>query len=341
MTSTDTADPEATLAQIARLAAAGCEIVRAAVPARAALAPFVAICRQSPLPVIADIHFSADLAIAAIESGAAAVRINPGNLGGPAELRRVADAARSARVPIRVGVNSGSLEKDLLEAYGHPTPEALAESARRHCRQLESFGFHAIKVSIKASDVRTTVAANRRFAAGSDYPLHLGVTEAGTAASGMAKSAVGIGALLLDGIGDTIRVSLTAPPEDEVRAAIRILEAAGLREAAPDLVSCPTCGRTTVDLIGLVTAVESAIAAIKAKGGRIGLRRIAIMGCVVNGPGEAREADLGIAGSAQGGVLFRQGQVVRRLGEAELLPALLDEIRAQTVYPDRPAGGQS
>lgn len=334
MTNTDTADTEATLAQIGRLAAAGCEIVRVTVPNRHAVEPFREICRSSPLPVIADIHFSAALAVAAIEAGAAGVRVNPGNLGGAAALRQVAEAARAAGVPIRVGVNSGSLEKDLLEAYGHPAPAALAESARRHCQALEAMGFSAIKVSIKASEVRTTVEANRQFAATTDYPLHLGITEAGTAAQGIIKSAVGIGALLLDGIGDTIRVSLTAPPEEEIRAALRILEAAGRRQAEPDIVSCPTCGRTAVDLIGLATAVEAAIDRIKAEGGRITLRRIAIMGCAVNGPGEAREADLGIAGDAQGGVLFRHGQIVRRLSEAELLPALLDEIRASTVYDE-------
>jgi (E)-4-hydroxy-3-methylbut-2-enyl-diphosphate synthase len=332
MTNTDTADADATLAQVRSLAAAGCEIIRIAVPNRRCVPAFAVICRESPLPVIADIHFSADLAVAAIEAGAAGVRINPGNLGGPDDLRRVADAARAARVPIRVGVNSGSLEKDLLEAHGHPTAAALAESARRHCRQLESLGFQQIKVSIKASDVRTTVEANRLFAADTDYPLHLGVTESGTAAGGIVKSAVGIGALLLEGIGDTIRVSLTAPPEEEIRAAIRILEAAGVREARPDLVSCPTCGRTAVDLIRLVNEVEAAIAGIKAAGGRINLRRIAIMGCAVNGPGEAREADLGIAGEAHGGVLFRRGEIVRRLREAELLPTLLAEIRAHTVF---------
>jgi (E)-4-hydroxy-3-methylbut-2-enyl-diphosphate synthase len=338
MTNTDTGDADATLAQVRSLAAVGCEIIRAAVPNRRCLDAFAAICRASPLPVIADIHFSADLAVAAIAAGAAGVRINPGNLGGPDELRRVADAARAARIPIRVGVNSGSLEKDLLERYGHPTAAALAESARRHCRQLEAMGFDQIKVSIKASDVRTTVEANRLFAADTDYPLHLGVTEAGTAAGGIVKSAVGIGALLLDGIGDTIRVSLTAPPEEEIRAAIRILEAAGVREAQPDLVSCPTCGRTAMDLIRLVNEVETAIAGIKAAGGRIDLRRIAIMGCAVNGPGEAREADLGIAGDAQGGVLFRRGEIVRRLPEAELLPALLEEIRAHTVFaPSAPS----
>jgi (E)-4-hydroxy-3-methylbut-2-enyl-diphosphate synthase len=340
MTNTDTADAEATLSQVQRLAAAGCDLVRVAVPNRAVLGPFAALCRQSALPVIADIHFSAGLAVAAIEAGAAAVRINPGNLGGPDDLRRVAEAARSAGVPIRIGVNSGSLEPDLLEAHGHPTASALAESARRHCRQLEALGFQQIKVSIKASDVRTTVAANRLFAADTDYPLHLGITEAGTAASGVVKSAVGIGALLLEGIGDTIRVSLTAPPEEEVRAAVRILEAVGARQAEPDLVSCPTCARTTVGLIRLVEQVESAIAAIKAGGGRIGLHRIAIMGCAVNGPGEAREADLGIAGDAQGGVLFRKGQVVRHLSEAELLPVLLDEIRSAAVYPGQAPDGQ-
>ncbi len=337
MTNTDTADPAATLAQIRRLAAAGCQIVRVAVPGKAALKPFEVVCRESPLPVIADIHFSADLAVAAIAAGAAAVRINPGNLGGPEALRRVADAARAARVPIRVGVNSGSLEKELLEAFGHPTAAALAESARRHCRLLESFGFRDIKVSIKAADVRTTVEANRLFAADTDYPIHLGITEAGTPARGIIKSAVGIGVLLLEGIGDTIRVSLTAPPEEEVHAALRILEAAGLREAWPDLVSCPTCGRTRIDLVRLAGAVEAAIDAIRAEGGCINLRRVAIMGCAVNGPGEAREADLGIAGDAGGGVLFRKGKVVRRLTEGELLPALLAELRAHTVFPDRAA----
>ncbi|MBN2449072.1 MAG: flavodoxin-dependent (E)-4-hydroxy-3-methylbut-2-enyl-diphosphate synthase [Lentisphaeria bacterium] len=333
MTNTDSADPEATLAQIRSLAALGCQIVRVTLPHRRAVGAFRRVCAESPIPVIADIHFQARLAVAAIEAGADGIRINPGNIGGPKALRQVAEAARTAGVPIRVGVNSGSLEEDLLRKHGHPTAQALCESALRHCRGLEDLGFQAIKVSIKASDVATTVQANRLFAAATDYPLHLGVTEAGTPARGTVKSAVGIGALLLEGIGDTLRVSLTAPPEEEIRVALRILEAVGLRQAEPDIVSCPTCGRTTVDLIDLVNRVEDELLRIRRSGGRIALRRIAIMGCVVNGPGEAREADLGIACDHTGGVLFRHGSVVRRLAREALLTGLLDEIRRNTAFP--------
>ena len=331
MTNTDTRDIAATLAQIRSLASLGCDLIRVAVPSRSAVAAFAAICRDSPLPVIADIHFSATLAIAAMEAGAAGIRINPGNIGSEADVARVASAAAAAEVPIRVGVNSGSLEEDLLATYGHPTAEALCESAVRHCRLLEEMGHRLLKVSIKASDVATTVAANRQFAERSDIPLHLGVTEAGTPSRGIVKSSVGIGALLLDGIGDTIRVSLAAPPEEEVRVGLRILEACGRREAHPDIVACPTCARRGMDVVALARRVEDEVERIRAAGGRITLQRIAIMGCVVNGPGEAREADVGIAGDSGGGVLFRHGEIVRRLTEDELLAALLDEIQAHTV----------
>jgi len=330
MTNTDPGDPVATLAQIQELAGAGCDIVRVAIPTSEAVRALLKILKTSPVPIVADIHFDPRLAVRAIEAGAHGIRINPGNIGGPDAVRAVAEAAVKRHTPIRVGVNGGSLEKDILARFGGPTPAALAESALRHCKALESVGCRDIKVSLKSSDAWTTVAANRIFAARTDYPLHLGVTEAGTERAGVVKSAVGIGALLLDGIGDTIRVSLTAPPVHEVDAALRILEACGLREAAPEIVACPTCGRTQIDLIALTTAVEREISRIKAAGFRVGLRKIAIMGCAVNGPGEARDADIGIAGGNGRGVLFRNGEVVRSFPEHRLFEELMVEIRART-----------
>ncbi len=331
MTNTRTADAGATLAQIRELAAAGCEIIRVAVPDREAVAALPAILRDSPLPVIADIHFDYRLALAAIAAGAHGIRINPGNLGGPERVAAVAAAARDAGVAVRIGVNAGSLEE--ARAHGGDRIEAMVAAALDFCAAFEAAGCTALKVSLKASDVATTVAACRRFAARTDYPLHLGVTEAGTPAAGIVKSAVGIGALLLDGIGDTIRVSLTAPPVEEVKAGIRILEAAGRRAAAPEIVACPTCGRTRIALQELVEAVEDEIRRLKAAGYTIGLRKIALMGCVVNGPGEARDADLGIAGGDGKGVLFAHGQIVRTMPEAELLPAFLAELRRHVSPP--------
>lgn len=333
MTNTDTCNHDQTLHQIRELADEGCQIIRVAVPSERACISFGHIVSSSPIPVVADIHFSSSLAIMAIESGAACVRINPGNIGGEAHVQRVADAARDAGVPIRIGVNAGSIEEELLSKYGAATAEALVESALAHCALFERYGWDQLKVSLKCSEVRTTVDACRLFASQADYPLHLGVTEAGSIERGVVKSAVGIGALLLDGIGDTIRVSLTAPPIEEVRVAIHILEAVGLRSAAPEIVSCPTCARTGIELISLVEAVEREVRGIKQSGRRIKLGKIALMGCVVNGPGEARDADIGIAGTKEGGVLFRKGEVVARLAEPDLLPALLDEIRAASFVP--------
>jgi (E)-4-hydroxy-3-methylbut-2-enyl-diphosphate synthase len=328
MTNTDTRDPVATLAQINDLAAIGCEIIRVAVPDAVAAAALPEIIAGSPIPVIADIHFDHQLALAAMDAGIHCIRINPGTIGKRAHLEAIAGRAAKAGIPLRVGVNSGSLENELLDKYGGPTPEAMVESAMRHCEFFEGLGCAQLKVSLKTSNVTSTVAAYRLFAGATDYPLHVGVTEAGTVSSGTIKSAVAIGALLLEGIGDTIRVSLTAPPRDEIPVARKILEAAGLRAARPEIISCPTCGRTEIDLVPLVEAVEDEIERLKVAGKQIDLDRVAVMGCVVNGPGEARHADIGIAGGRHNGVLFRQGKVVRKLNEDELLPALLAEIRA-------------
>ena len=330
MTNTRTDDVAATMAQIEELAAAGCDLIRMAVPGRGALAGLAELVRESPIPVIADIHFDYRLAISAIEAGAHAIRINPGNLGGADRAAVVAKAAHAAAIPVRIGVNTGSLTEAQLAACEGRRPEAMVAAAREYCKSFEEAGCHALKVSLKASDVATTVTACRLFAAQTDYPLHLGVTEAGTPAAGLVKSAIGIGALLLDGIGDTIRVSLTAPPIEEVKAGLRILEAVGLREAAPEIVSCPTCGRTRIALQPLVEAVEDEVRRLKASGHTIQLRKIALMGCVVNGPGEAREADLGIAGGDGKGVLFRHGEIVRTMPESELLPAFLAELHRHT-----------
>lgn len=333
MTNTPTADVVATLAQIRELADTGCDLIRVAVPDREAATALAHLVRQSPLPVIADIHFDYRLALASIAAGAAGIRVNPGNLGGPDRVAAVATAARDAGTAVRIGVNAGSLNEGQL-ATGHGNrAAAMVAAASEFCAAFEAAGCTALKVSLKASDVPTTVAAYRLFAAQTDYPLHVGVTEAGTPAAGIVKSAVGIGALLLDGIGDTIRVSLTAPPVEEVKAGIRILEAVGLREAAPEIVSCPTCGRTRIALQPLVEAVEDEIRRLKASGHTIQLRKIALMGCVVNGPGEARDADLGIAGGDGKGALFRHGRVVRTVPESELLSAFLAELRQHVSPP--------
>lgn len=337
MTNTDTRDAAATLAQIRELAAAGCDIIRVAVPDEAAVAGLRAIVAESPLPVVADIHFDYRLALASIAAGAHGIRINPGNIGGHDRFVEVVRAAAAAGVPVRIGVNGGSLEKELLAKHGGATPAALVESAVTHCRTAEDAGCTRLKVSLKSSGVAATVAACRLFAVQSDIPLHLGVTEAGTFLSGTVKSAAALGCLLLEGIGETLRVSLTALPVEEVRVAIRILEAVGLRDAHPEIVSCPTCGRTQIDLVPLAEAVEKEVARLKAAGVCINLRKIAIMGCVVNGPGEARDADLGVAGGKGMGVLFKNGRTVCSLPEAELLPALLRELHAACT--PRPSPG--
>lgn len=320
MLNTKTTDVEGSLSQIRALAAAGCEIARLAVPDMEAAAGFGKIAAASPLPLVADIHFDYRLAIAAAEGGAAKIRINPGNIGGEDRVKAVVDCCKAHHIPIRIGVNGGSLDKALLHKYGHPTPEALVESAFSHIALLEKYGFYDICVSMKSSSVPLMMAAYRLFAAKSDYPLHLGVTETGTETMGVIKSAMGIGGLLCMGIGDTIRVSLTADPVKEVLAAKSILKAAGLRKEGVNLIACPTCGRTKIDLIGLAGRVEEALRDCKKP------LTVAVMGCIVNGPGEAREADVGIAGGEDCGVLFVKGELKEKLPYDELLPALLRYI---------------
>lgn len=335
MTNTDTRDATATLAQIAALAQAGCQIARVAVPDAAAASALPAIVAGSPLPVVADIHFDHSLALAAILSGVAGVRLNPGNIGGPDKVKAVAEAAGAAGIPIRVGANSGSLPADLRDAKG---PEALADAlvdaALRQCALLEGFGFRSIKVSLKASDVPATVLACRKFAAATDYPLHLGVTEAGTFFRSAIKSAAGIGALLLDGIGDTIRVSVTGSPLEEIKIALALLEAVGVRPGCPELVSCPTCGRTEVDLLGVAAAVEAEIDLLKAAGLKFRPSKVAVMGCAVNGPGEAKDADLGVAGAKDGQlVLFKDGRPLGVFAADAALAAFKAELLKLTI-PD-------
>ena len=320
MCCTDTRDAEATLAQIERLHAAGCDIVRVAVPDKAAALALKEICRRSPLPVVADIHFDYRLALLSAEAGVSKIRINPGNIGGEDKVRAVASACRERGIPIRIGVNSGSLEKRLLGKYGEPTPEAMVESAAGHAELLERFGFENICLSLKASSVTLTVEAYRLAAKTFPYPLHLGVTEAGTSYAGTINSAVGIGTLLCEGIGDTIRVSLTADPVEEVRAGIAILKAAGLRRGGVRFISCPTCGRTQVDLISLARETERRLADCKRD------ITVAVMGCIVNGPGEARQADYGIAGGRGEGVIFRRGEIAAKVPEDKLVDALVHMI---------------
>ena len=320
MLNTKTTDVEGSLAQIRALKTAGCQIARLAVPNQEAAAKFADICGESPLPLVADIHFDYKLAIAAAEGGASKIRINPGNIGGEDRVQAVVDVCKDKHIPIRIGVNGGSLDKKLLEKYGHPTAEALVESAFQHLELLEKYGFYDTCVSMKSSTVPTMVAAARLFRSRCDYPIHIGVTETGPVRMGLMKSAMGIGALLLDGIGDTIRVSLTDDPVEEIYAAKDILKAAGLRKEGVNIISCPTCGRTQIDLIGLVNKVDEALKDCEKP------ITVAVMGCVVNGPGEAREADIGIAGGDGCGMLFEKGQQVEKLPYEELLPALLKRI---------------
>jgi (E)-4-hydroxy-3-methylbut-2-enyl-diphosphate synthase len=320
MTNTDTRDPEATLAQIRALMVAGCEIVRLAVPDMEAADALSKITPLIPIPVVADIHFDYRLAIRSIENGISKLRINPGNIGGRDKIRLLADMCREKSIPIRIGVNSGSLEKDILEKYGRVTPEALVESAIRNVELLDEVNFNDIIISIKSSDVLTMMESYRLLSRKVDYPLHLGVTEAGTLWRGTIKSSIGIGGLLSEGIGDTIRVSLTGDPIEEIKAGREILKATGHLREGIEFVSCPTCGRTQIDLIGIANQVEDALKDSKKH------IKVAVMGCVVNGPGEAREADIGIAGGNGVGLIFKKGMIIRKVSEAELVPALLAEI---------------
>lgn len=321
MTNTKTEDARATIEQITALTAAGCDIIRVAVPDITAAQAIAKIKEEITIPLIADIHFDYRLAIAAIEHGADALRLNPGNIGGAENVALVVKEAKKKRIPIRIGVNAGSLEKSMLEKYGgHPVPEAMVESALQHVAILENMGFYDIKISLKANDVPMTIKAYQLMSEAVDYPLHLGITEAGTVRSGIIKSAVGIGALLAQGIGDTIRVSLTGNPIEEVYAANEILKSLGLKEYGPTLVSCPTCGRTSIDLIALAEKVEEKLKEIKKP------MKVAVMGCVVNGPGEAKEADIGIAGGKGQGIIFRKGEIIKKVPEDQLLPELFCEI---------------
>jgi (E)-4-hydroxy-3-methylbut-2-enyl-diphosphate synthase len=320
MTNTPTQDVTATVAQIHRLEEAGCEIVRVAVPDGEAAKAIRFIKDAIKIPLIADIHFDHRLAIQAAEAGADGLRINPGNIGGEDKVRNVVSCAKDRQIPIRIGVNAGSLEKNLLEAYGGATPEAMVESALRHIDLLAKHDFDLIKISLKASDVHRTVAAYRLLSEKIDFPLHIGVTEAGGLYSGIVKSALGIGMLLADGIGDTLRVSLTRDPVEEVRVGYEILKALDIRKVGPEIISCPTCGRCEIDLFSIAEEVEKALLNRKTP------LKVAIMGCVVNGPGEAKEADVGIAGGRGTGILFRKGEVIRKVPQEQLVEALLTEI---------------
>jgi (E)-4-hydroxy-3-methylbut-2-enyl-diphosphate synthase len=322
MTNTFTHDVAATVAQIRRLEAAGCELVRVAVPDKAAVDAIGPIKEQIAIPLIADVHFDYRLATGALRAGADALRINPGNIGGAKKVKALAELAKERQVPIRIGVNAGSLEKDLLKKYGAATAEAMVESALRHVELMGSFQFGDLKLSIKASDVGRTVEAYRLLAEHTDIPLHVGVTEAGSLVCGTVKSALGIGILLAEGIGDTLRVSLTGDPVNEVRVGFEILKALKIRQRGPDIVSCPTCGRCNIDLVKIVDQVEKALLTNTTP------MQLAIMGCVVNGPGEAREADLGVAGGKGHGVLFKKGKVIRKIPEDELVETVLEEVRA-------------
>lgn len=320
MTNTKTDDTAATLAQIRRLANAGCELVRVAVPNETAARNISNLVRESPLPIIADIHFDVSLAHIALEQGAAKVRINPGNIGGKTKLLELARAAVKRNAVLRVGVNAGSLEQACLKKHGSAGPAALVESAISYLQELEKIGFHNIVVSLKASDVMTTIEANRLLADQTPYPLHLGVTEAGTVERGTVKAAVGIGTLLAEGIGDTIRVSLTADPVEEIRVARSILQALQIRKFGPELISCPTCGRCEIDLVDLANQVSELLQAYE------GSFTVAVMGCAVNGPGEAREADLGVTAGRKRGIIFRRGKVVKTVAPDQILEALRLEL---------------
>lgn len=321
MTNTKTEDVEATVEQILSLEQAGCEIIRCAVPTMEAAKALSRIKKQIHIPIVADIHFDYRLAIASMENGADKIRINPGNIGSKERIKAVVDCARERQIPIRVGVNSGSLEKSLLEKYGGVTAEGLVESALGQVALIEEMGYDQLVISIKSSDVMMCVRAHELIARRTDYPLHVGITEAGTVTAGNIKSAIGLGLILNQGIGDTIRVSLTGDPVEEVKSAKLILKTLGLRKGGIEVVSCPTCGRTCIDLIGLAGKVEKLVAEFD----QLDLK-LAVMGCVVNGPGEAREADLGIAGGMGEGLLFRKGEILRKVPEEELLEALRQEL---------------
>ncbi|MCJ7687088.1 MAG: flavodoxin-dependent (E)-4-hydroxy-3-methylbut-2-enyl-diphosphate synthase [Desulfobacteraceae bacterium] len=321
MTNTDTRDVSATVHQIEQLSDAGCEIVRLAIPDEEAVTAFREIKKKVRVPLIADIHFDHRLALGALNAGADGLRINPGNIGSQRAVEKVVNAARDVEAPIRIGVNAGSLHKEILSRYGGPTPEAMVASAMEHVRLLESLDFELIKISLKSSNVINTINAYELLSQEVDYPLHLGVTEAGTLISGTVKSAIGIGYLLAQGIGDTFRVSLTRDPVEEIKVAYEILRSLDLRSRGPEIISCPTCGRCEIDLFSLVEEVERAVSDIKAS------PKIAIMGCVVNGPGEAKEADVGVAGGRGQGILFRKGKVIKKIPEDQLAEILISEVR--------------
>ncbi len=323
MTNTDTKNIEDTLAQIHRLEKAGCELIRVAVLDMEAAQAIQKIRDGISIPLIADIHFDYRLAIGAMEHGAQGIRINPGNLGGPQKLEQVVAAAKLHKVPIRVGVNSGSIEKDLLKTHGYPTPEnpqALIESAMRNVRYLENFNFHEIKISIKSSDTLTTINGYRRLSKLTPYPLHLGVTEAGGLIAGTVKSSVALGILLHEGIGDTFRISLTRDPVEEIRVGFELLRSLKIRERGPELISCPTCGRTRIDLFSLAEKVEKFVQTMESP------LKVAVMGCVVNGPGEAKEADIGVAGGNGIGIIFKKGKLFKKVAEKKLLEVFMTEL---------------
>jgi (E)-4-hydroxy-3-methylbut-2-enyl-diphosphate synthase len=322
MCNTKTTDTKATVAQIKALQNAGCDIVRVAVPDMEAAQNLGNIIKEINIPLVADIHFDYKLALEAIKQGISALRLNPGNIGGEEKVRAVVKAAKEAHIPIRIGVNAGSLDKKILAKYGAVTPEALVESAMQHVKILEDLDFHDLKISLKAHDVPLTLAAYRLMSKTVDYPLHLGITEAGTVNTGIIKSAVGIGALLAEGIGDTFRISLTGDPVVEVKVANEILKSLGLKEYGPTLVACPTCGRTSIDLPAIAAKVEKKLEGIKDP------IDVAVMGCVVNGPGEARGADVGIAGGNGEGLIFRKGEIIRKVPEENLVEELFKEIDA-------------
>lgn len=320
MTSTLTADVEATAAQIARLEAAGCEIVRVAVPDMPAAEAIAELKKRTKLPLVADIHFDYRLALAAAKAGIDKIRINPGNIGSPERVRAVADACRERGIPIRIGVNGGSVHKDIIKKYGGVTADALAESAISHVELLEDCGFYDIAISVKAAETALTVEAYRRLATMRDYPLHVGLTHSGTERIGVLKSAAAIGSLMMDGIGDTIRISLTADPVREVEVGLDLLRALDLRRGEPEVIACPTCGRCRIDLIALANEVERRLVGVKLP------IKVAVMGCAVNGPGEARECDVGIAGGVGEGLVFRKGEIIKKVPQEQLVDALFEQI---------------
>lgn len=324
MTNTKTCDVAATVNQIHRLEQVGCEIIRVAVPDDASAKAIAAIKKEISIPLVADIHFDYRLAIAAAKAGADALRINPGNIGGEKKVAAVVACAKDHGIPIRIGVNAGSLEKSLLKKYGGPSAEAMVESAFNHVNLLLAHNFDQIKISLKASDVSRTVSAYRLLAGKTDYPLHVGITEAGSLYSGIVKSALGIGMLLAEGIGDTLRVSLTRDPVEEVRVGYEILKSLSLRQRGADIVSCPTCGRCELNLVDIVDQVEKALAYLKTP------VKLAVMGCVVNGPGEAKEADIGIAGGKDLGILFKKGKIIRKVPQHLLVQTLVEEVQKFT-----------